>query len=266
MPINNRKLLLICNPGVPGVNHVPSVPAVLQRYKNYFQSAVGGYWRDDEIIEEEVGYNDEAELTWLFCKLGEITRNADYSMIVFVGHGGSSDENNDQIQLSKGKLVPVSSFLAPEGFEGSMKRTIIIDACRTLIEAPQQQILLEQRTYSAGGMLEADWCKNLYNEVIDNCDPHVELIQSTQYGQDAHANETGTAFSDAFFGVLGSNIPRWNNQALGLNTGRLSKSTIDLFPSIAAAMQADHQVPQIRRYGNGGGEFPIYAVWRAVER
>lgn len=268
MAINNRKLLLLCNPGFPGRNHVSCVPNVLQRYKDYFMSPVGGAWIDGEygeIIEEPQGMSVGQELTWLTGILGEINRNADYAMIVFVGHGDSY-QGQDRLQLSRGGIVHVSDFLPLQGQEDIKRRTVIIDACRSLQGGTPRQLILEQREYSGQGQIESDPCRTFYNELVENCEPHTELIQSTSYGNVARVNQTrtGTAFSDAFFNAL--DVSNWNNQALGVRDGRLHKSTIDILPQITAGMQSYGQVPQQSRLGKGNGDYPIYAVWRPVER
>lgn len=271
-PIKNRKLLLLCNPGTEEAgNYTLAVYNVLQRYKNYFMSAIGGAWiyneNEDlsEIIEEPAGYDDEGERTWFFTKMAEICCHADYSMIVFVGHGNAA-YGNDGIQLSKGKIIPVCSFLAPEPFGINTKRTVIIDACRTLEGAEQHQLILEQKSFSADRMLERDKSRILYNDKIQECDPHIELIQSTQYGNPAYVNleGTGTAFSDALFGILVEKVPQWNKQALGLRNGQLSVCSRSLIPEIQMGMRDYHQVPQYSRFGDGGGDFPFYSVWRPV--
>lgn len=273
-PIKNRKLLLLCNPGMEEAgNYTPAVLNVLQRYKNYFMSAVGGSWIYDEnedlseIIEEPAGYDHESEFTWLVTEITKIWHHADYSMIVFVGHGNAA-YGNDRIQLSNGIIIPICSFFAPEPFGINTKRTVIIDACRTLQGAEQRQLILEQRSFSADDMLERDLCRNLYNDKIQECDPHIELIQSTQYGNPAYVNPegTGTAFSDAFFDTLNQEVPQWNEYALGLRNGQFSVSLRSLMPEIQKGMRDYHQVPQYRRFGDGGGDFPFYSVLRPVQR
>lgn len=269
MAVNSRKLLLICNPGTPGVNYVAAVPSVLQRYKNYFMSEVGGAWIDGEngvIIEESPGYDENSEETWLALQLRELAL-VDYSMIVFVGHGGAYC-GNDRIQLSKGKIIAVQDLLAPQGMEGTIKRSVIVDACRSIIGGAPHQLVLEQREFSGQGQLDREFCRRHYNNQIDICEPHVELIQSTQYGNPAFVNHarTGTAFSDAFFDILDANVTVWNSQAMGVRTGQLSKTTNELMPLVQVGMQAYGQVPQISRFGSDVGDFPFYAVWRAVER
>ena len=270
-PIKKRKLLLLCNPGTEEAgNYTPVVYEVLQRYKDYFMSAVGGAWIYDEnedyseIIEEPAGYDDEGEQTWLFTKIAEICRHADYSIIVFVGHGDST--HGDEIQLSKGKFIPVNSFLAQDYFGNPIKRTVIVDACRTLAGRDQERIILEQRTFSGDNMLKTGPCRDFYNKQIQDCEPHFEMIQSTRYGEPAYVNPegTGTAFSDALFGLLDVKVPQWNALAMGIRTGQKTVTLKSLMTDIAQRMQTYNQVPQYSRTGKG--DFPIYSVWRPVER
>ena len=232
-PIEKRKLLLLCNPGrEEDRNYTPAVFNVLNRYKEYFMSPVGGGWissdveEHNEIIEEPAGYDDEGEQTWLYDQIRKICRHTDYSIIVFVGHGD----------------------------------------CRTLAGRNQERIILEQRTFSGDNMLETGPCRDLYNKQIQDCEPHFELIQSTRYGEPAYVNPegTGTAFSDALFGLLDVKVPQWNAMAMGVRTGQKTVTLNSLMTDIAQRMQVYHQVPQYSRTGEG--DFPIYSVWRPVER
>ena len=264
-----RKLLLIGNPGIQGVNYTPSVNNVLKRYKEFFKSEVGGYWTDGEngeIIEEPAGLDRNSEVTWLALQLKEFNKDIDYSVIVFVGHGGVY-LGKDQVQLSSGEILPLSCLIAPQGMEGIIKRTIIVDACRSLIGAAPQQLILEEKTFSGEGQLMGDFCRDHYNTVIKNCEPHVELLQSTKYGDVAKINptHTGTAFSDALFNTFDRNIPLWNAAAMNERCGQLNKGINDFLSEVQTGMKAYNQVPEYTRYG-GKGDFPIYAVWRAVDR
>lgn len=264
-----RKLLLIGNPGVQNVNYTPSVDLVLYRYKEFFKSEVGGYWTDGdngEIIEEPVGLDRNSEVTWLTLQLRELNRDIDYSVIVFVGHGGSY-LGNDQVQLSQGEILPLSCLMAPKDMESKVKRTIIIDACRSLIGAMPRQLVLESKTFSGEGQLMGSFCRDYYNKVIGSCDPHVELLQSTKYGEVAkiNSNHTGTAFSDALFDTFNTKVPQWNQEALGDRCGQLNKGFTDILFDVQSRMTSYNQVPDYSRFG-GSGDFPLYAVWRAVDR
>lgn len=253
-----RKLLLLANPGVQGVNLVSQVFNVLERYKQYFKSPVGGYWQDDEIIDYQDIADPQAEANWVAFQLAEITRNVDYSIIVFIGHGGVM-HGEDVIQLSKGQLCPVSCLTGNNGH--GIKRTVIIDACRTFIGAQQQLILEEQRTFCQRDMLLGLHCRDYYNEIIANSTPHTELIQSTQYGKPAAAIRQGTAFSNALFDVVASYTPLWRHFASVDLNRVICKSNQDVLKMAAGNMGAFNQVPQITS-SDGSFTFPFFAVRR----
>lgn len=251
-----RKLLLLANPGIQGVNWAPQVFNVLERYKQYFKSPVGGYWQDDEIIDYQDIADSQAEANWVAIQLAEITRHADYSIIVFIGHGGVM-HGEDVVQLSKGQLCPVSCLTGNNG--QAIRRTVIIDACRTFIGAQQQLILEEQRTFSQGGMLLGLRCRDYYNEIIANCTPHTELIQSTRYGEPAAAISQGTAFSNALFDVVASNTPLWSHLASVDPNSVNCKTNQNVLEMAAGNMGVFNQVPQIAS-SDGSFTFPFFAV------
>lgn len=259
-----RKLLLICNPGTPGVNYVQHVPDILNRYKSFFKSPVGGYWSDREICEMPNGFDSKAQVTWLAIQLADLAKNYEYSTIVFVGHGGNYI-NKDIIQLSGGGIVNVQDLIMAPGYEHLLKRTIIVDACRSLVGPTADQMLLESRSFSGEGQIEGDMCKEYYNSIIGAAEPHVELIQSTRYGEPAIVTATGSAFSDSIFEVLNQKIPEWNTLALGDRCGQLCKGNKEVLDLTSPLMKGFSQVPEFTRLG-GHGDFPLYAVWRPVTR
>ena len=209
-----RKLLLLCYPGERNVNELPQVRAVIERYRNYFQSPVGGFWGNYEIITEPQTLNYIEETVWISSTLQTLNNPMfNYTMIVFVGHGGIINQE-DHIQLPKGTLLPLSQLLAPVDAVDRIKRTIIIDACRSFVGSTQHQLILEQRQYSEEEKLIGIRCRDFYNRKIAEIAPHVDLIQSTAYGDVAHATPIGSAYSDAFFETITSQVSQWNANAM----------------------------------------------------
>ena len=254
-----RKLLLLANPGVRGCdNWAPQVLDVLERYRQYFQSPVGGYWSDDEIVPYTDIPDPAAEASWVATHIADMTRNAEYSMIVFVGHGGVM-QGQDQIQLSKGALCPVSCLT--DGMGLAIKRTVIIDACRSFIGATPQLLLEEQRTFSQAGLLLETHCRDFYNEIWQNSSPHVELLQSTQYGMPARTTDRGTAFSDVLLNTVGGRTPLWNHLASVDPSREVSRSNQEVLQEACKSMGIFVQVPEITST-DGSFSFPFFAVRR----
>lgn len=261
--IMNRKLVLICNPGIKGENYIDHVPCILDRYKAFFKSAVGGNWKDSEIEQmPRVQYCINQE-KWLHKILEECdSTETDYSFIVFVGHGGAFTDG-EGIQLEDNTIVPIDKL---KSLGKSIKRSIIIDACRNFHPITMQSIVLETRLYSENINIQETWCEELYNESISEATPHIEIIQSTSYGQIAKATENGSAFSDAFDDVIKEKINLLvTTEALNTDCGRLVKTASDILPFIKTKMEKYEQVPQYETTDETT-QFPIFAVWRAIQK
>jgi len=256
----NRKILLLQNPGVEGLNLVPTVDDALERYKRFFMSEVGGCWKEDnEIIEIKGNYTDEGEYTAVITELAEMTK-CDYSIVVFVGHGDTYN-GYDEIQLSRGKKLPISSFMFNPNTNSILNRTVIIDACRCFVAPNQTQILLENASYTQSGQLNRNNCRAYYDLLVATPEPRFELIQSTQPGQKAFGSQYGTAFTDTLFGVIDGNAKIWNAQALGQTGGKYCQTVNSIFQMTENKMKPYNQHPQYRCWGYAGS-FPLYAVSR----
>ncbi len=255
----NRKVLLLQNPGEEGVNLVPTVGFALKRYKRFFMSEVGGCWKEDEIIEIEGNYTDEGEYTAVNSELAEMTK-CDYSIVVFVGHGDAF-KGYDEIQLSKGKTLPVSTLMYHPITRNILNRTIFIDACRSFVAPSETQILLENAGYKGGGQLNWTNCRDYYDILVATPEPRLELIQSTQPGQKAYGTQYGTAFTDTLFEVLDRHSKIWSTIALGQPDGKICQTVNTVYQLIENIMKGYNQHPQYRHWGYEGS-FPLYSVKR----
>ncbi|MCQ2262867.1 MAG: caspase family protein [Bacteroidales bacterium] len=245
-----RRLLLLCNPGYEECgNYVPQAIKIIEAYKQYFQSSVGGVWCDDEIDEMPKHLIGMGQNYWLAKKIEQYDK-LDYSIIVFIGHGGSFD-NSDYIQLSGGKVFAIKDLYRNEN---TIKRTIIIDSCRSYIEPNIFNLLLETLEKNT------EDCRYLYDEIIKDAELHCELLQSTQYGELAKTTETGSVFSDAFFNVLKKNISLWKTEALSNPEKQVVKTIQDILDPIRTEMSIYGQVPQYTSKSHS--HFPIFAVKR----
>lgn len=241
-----RKLLLLCNPGYEECgNYVPQAIKITEAYRQYFQSSVGGVWRDDEIDEMPNYLIGMGQNLWLANKIKEYDK-LDYSLIVFVGHGGTSG-NSDYIQLRGGKLFAIKDLYRNEN---TIKRTIIIDSCRSFIEPDIFNLLIETLEKNI------EDCRNLYNAIIKDAKPHYELLQSTQYGELAKTTVTGSVFSDAFFNVMKRNISNWKSQAI--NEKQSFKTINGILGLIKTEMGSYGQIPQYTNISDS--YFPIFAI------
>ena len=88
----NRRALIIANPGEPGrESYCHGVNRDVDNYKAFLKSAIGGLWREDEIV---VRVQPSRAMTTI--DIGQ-QRRVDYSLTVFCGHGYHAAEANSTI-------------------------------------------------------------------------------------------------------------------------------------------------------------------------
>lgn len=257
-----RRILFIQNPGSSDILK-KGIPQMVERYKAYFRSPVGGFWNDNEFIDVSRLHPGEVTIQSDFIfKLKEINApDVEYSMIIFIGHGASLD-HIDHIQLESGELASID-MLTKGLYSQPIKRTVLIDACRVGYISTPQGWILEGKTFSGDSQLIGEGCKEYYNSLISNTNAHVDIIQSTQYGQKAYGSVDGTDFSVALIDTLYENAKMWNAMAMGDRYGKISKNYTDIHAQVSVKLK--YQIPVFTQYKQEQ-PYPIYAVSRSVAR
>lgn len=126
----NRKVLIISNPGEIGAdNYCEGVKKDVLNYTNFFKDTYGGAWFDSEIISLERPTKQKLD-----SYLAQIDA-ADYSIIVFTGHGYMNDYDTI-IELKDGEEYN-TKYLAKSG------RTLILDCCRKKYNPMPDTVLAE---------------------------------------------------------------------------------------------------------------------------
>lgn len=260
-----RALILIAYPGEPGnKNYAPEIENVLQRWKNFFMSPIGGYWDPgNEIftIDSKRPIGRER----LRTMLGQINNIADYSLIVFCGHGGSTTDYVDAVQLPNGDLFKVPDLLISGG--KPLRRTVIIDACRSCIGI-SSQMLFEEKKFSTQYQIDGDACKELYNGIImSQCAPHFELIQSTGQRKYAYFSDNGEShYSNMFLTNINSETKNWHNMAQRADDGKFYYSFYEMNSQVSNDLKLydgspNEQHPQFTTSDNTSCCFPLTAIW-----
>lgn len=91
-----RKMLIIANPGERDAeNYCEGVNQDVTRYHRFFTSIQGGAWKTDEIKTLIRPNPWEVDLA-----LSEL-RQAEYSMVIFCGHGYSRKNGTTMVELYK---------------------------------------------------------------------------------------------------------------------------------------------------------------------
>lgn len=259
----NRHLILISNPGNPNANnYVPETDMAIERWKFFFQSPIGGYWRDDEICcydEHHPISSDEFRRIMMVLD----TAQCDYSVVVFCGHGCATSDLRDAIQLpiptvGNDNLFPVNDLLGING--AIVRRTLILDACRSIVPFTSQQ-LFEQRQYSEVFNIDGIECVKYYNSLIMESNPHVEILQSTNLHNRAYGSTTGSVYADTVMSYVNRNTIYWKNSALLDRYGEFSFSMEQLQNAVIQNMaHLDNQTPEYKNSIPQSASFPFAAM------
>lgn len=258
-----RQLLLISNPGNPSdANYVEVAEKAIDRWRSFFQSPIGGNWEDGEILQYGKDHLISAdELRRMMIALNTV--QCDYSVIVFCGHGGSTLDGKDAIQLpipTSGNLnlLPVDDLLG-RGCD-HVRRTIILDACRTLIPLTSD-MLYETKQYSQIYTIDGVECGKYYNSLVMDAKPHVEVLYSTSLHQKAFATMTGSEYADAMSSYVKDNSLRWKSLAIMNKNGYFDYSMCDFQHDMITELgKRNNQLPEYRIEGKTNRNFPFIAM------
>lgn len=159
-----RRALIIVNPGqLRKKDYLPGTLIDKDNYYNFLKSNLGGNWYDDEIYIIE---NSGEKTVDNHIKL---IGDANYSFIVFSGHGGMyKNDNRMVIELSTGEY-DVSKLKT-----SCLRQTLILDTCRVYIESVGKSIydmkkfaeLLEHKYRSTRSLFEEELSKCGFGQTI----------------------------------------------------------------------------------------------------
>lgn len=265
----NRQLFLISNPGNPDdSNYVKTTEDALDRWESFFRSPIGGYWRDDEI--RRFGENDQIDASAFERLLIPLnTVQCDYSVIVFCGHGACTADDKDAIQLpipspANNNLIAVEKLINP--VVPSVRRTVILDACRTLIPYTSAQ-LFEQRAYSSVYTIDGIECAKYYNALIMQSSPHVEVLYSTSEHNKAYGSMTGSQYADAMSEIVRVKALYWKALAINDCYGHFCYSMAELQKDLTDELEKKNiQKPEYKTIGTVDASFPFVAMHLPTER
>lgn len=265
----NRHLVLISNPGNSSdKNYVKTTEEVLNRWESFFKSPIGGYWQESEITR----YNESKPVTPDEVKRLMIPLNTiqcEYSIIVFCGHGCCTADDKDAIQLpiptpDDSRLLPVDALLG-EGLS-FVRRTVILDACRSLIPYSSTQ-LFEAKQFSSICKIDGVECRNYYNALVMQTSPHVEILYSTSEHQKAFASIEGSAYADAMSNLVRMKSLPWKSLAINDRYGQYCYSMCDLQKELTSDLvNRNIQTPDYKIIGKADRSFPFVALHLPTDR
>ncbi|MDT8391886.1 MAG: caspase family protein, partial [Lentisphaeria bacterium] len=189
--MTTRKALIIINPGEEGArNYCEGVFEDLKNLKTYLASPQGGAWQSGEIIERTRPCSSLVR--------GDIQKlaSADYSLVVFSGHGYVQSETGHTIlELKSGEILDEMELRAQ-----STRRTIILDCCKEVYDKQGRKIKMESFQFSvmhkAAESLAMNpvQCRKAFDLAVSKCGHGVIVQHSCKPGQKSGDNEVKGGF------------------------------------------------------------------------
>ena len=227
-----RRMLIIANPGEDGAeNYCEGVNQDVTHYKKFFISNLGGAWEPTEIKTLMCPIPSQVD-----SALKELKR-ADYSMVVYCGHGYSRKSGETMVELRTNCDYDSSKFN-----QGAHKHTVILDCCRVTYEPTYESA---QRRYAKDSIEQHSMARNQararFDSVIQSCPSGLVVLYACSIGETAGDDEIkGGVYSHA----LRSAAISWSE----VNSGSRAASVVQIHNTAAQTVRQEtggHQNPQI---------------------
>ena len=193
-----RRALLISNPGEKGAeNYCKGVYVDVKNFTQFLSSSEGGAWD----ISTEIKHLDRPSVSIVRLWLA-LYSTADYSLVIFSGHGWYSSEHKDRIlELRKDEQI-----VSNELIKGARKRTLILDCCQ-LVHAESTKIKTAQFEALANRYLmrtaSRENCRKLFDDGIQRAPLGIVRMTSCSIGETAtDDDERGGRYSGSLIECL----------------------------------------------------------------
>lgn len=165
-----RRALIIGSPD----KEIPGVYDDMKNYRDFLKSFAGGAWYENEIItlESPTKAQVDAQLRLL--------ETADYSFLVFAGHGGYSHaERATMLQIN-----PHTTISENDLKRGAQRRTVIFDTCRVHIDQPQafREAILKS-IIAMDSYQDPAVARILFDRSLSTCYPGIAVMYGCSVGE-----------------------------------------------------------------------------------
>lgn len=218
--------------GAPGPTTQPSrflagVGIDYQNYKQFLLSASGGAWQEKEITQLP-----ESNRQGLLNRLQRM--QADYTLLVFSGHGGT-DPTNDLpfVEINAaGEQMYVEELLT-----GAPRQLVVLDSCRTFV--PESSGLVTEGLQQFPSNLLPVQARQLYDNRIVQCEKGRIVCFSCKSGTESADTPEGGLFSNSLFTIT----QEWVDNTSNLDTLTMLQAIMQCRGALAPTGQP--QVPDI---------------------
>lgn len=182
----NRSALIIGSPDAK----IPGVRQDMVNYRRFLESPLGGMWRSSEVETLE-----SPSKTVVQQKL-ELLKSADYSFVVFAGHGR-------HLISTKSTIVTLQSGIEMDADDlkiGAPKRTLVLDCCRVLSARPMLESLMAKAASFAESLNSVD-CRRYFDQRLSECENGLVTLHACGVGETAdETSDEGGLYSSSLMG------------------------------------------------------------------
>jgi Caspase domain len=176
----NRRALIIGSPD----SKIPGAKKDIENYKKFFLSPLGGLWRQAEIVALESP--TKSQVTSQINAL----KSADYSVVVFAGHGGHVSASTPPIVV----LQPNVEISSSELRIGAPKHTLILDCCRKLEPQMIVDSALDKAVLRKHALNEEE-CRKYFDKAINDSGNGLVVLYGCGLNETAGESSQGGWYS-----------------------------------------------------------------------
>lgn len=183
--MKRRALIIYCDN-----THSGSIPGTIVdelQYRNFLTSNLGGEWYDKEIISLR---NPDSKTVRTVIK--NFLSIADYSFIVFAGHGYINTSLAVPTQFIELADIDISIL---DLKTKAKQQTIIIDACRNRRAVSRLRLNTRSKRISENLIGDPYSTRKLFEKELRKCGTGISILYAAEPGQFAIDSNVGGAFS-----------------------------------------------------------------------
>ena len=175
-----RMALIIGSPD----SQIPGAKRDIENYRAFLLSPLGGLWRETEIVALESPSKQAV--------MGQLNalKSADYSLVVFAGHGGHLSASSPPIVVLQANVEMDSAALRI----GAPKHTLILDCCRVL----EPEVVLDSLLRKAlirKHALSPEECRRFFDRAIAESGNGIVVLYACGFNESAGESALGGWYS-----------------------------------------------------------------------
>lgn len=229
--MNRKALIIACDNTASGPLKGPQKD--YENLRTFLEKREGGLWYDREI-----DYLLNPTIKMVQDKINQM--DADYTFVVFSGHGGTNLQDGQQyVELTDGDLY------VGELITKANRQTILIDSCRTLFcdnpNVNEREFVRESLFSKAFSSYTDEQVRLIYEKLILQCEAGITLLNSASENEASVDSKQGAAYICSLL----KNASMWESQTRILDVLRVDEVHRLACTSIKRDFMTN-QHPQIR--------------------